>query len=179
MEHLDVLIHNAAIVRDRTIQNLTEEDWDQVMTGNLKAPYLLTKELMAILFQRKKKNTPMNENEKSVASKIFFLTSRVGFQGGYGVSNYAASKAGLVAMTKSLAQELGKRNVLVNAINPGFMKSKMTKNLPENVIQGNLLVSPIARFSDPEEVADFMIYLCSDQMTQVTGQVFSFESRKT
>lgn len=106
------------------------------------------------------------------------ITSRVALQGGFGCANYAAAKAGLIALARSLAQELGKKNILVNAVNPGFMKSRLTEGLPEGVIQKNLADSPLHRFSDPEEVADFLVYLCSDQMTQVTGQVLHFESRK-
>ncbi len=166
---LDVLIHNAAAIRDHTIENMTEEDWDRVMTVDLKAPYYLTKELMPLLFKASRQGR---------GAKIFFMTSRVALQGGFGVSNYAAAKAGLIGLTKSLAAELGKKQILVNAINPGFMKSRMTENLPERVFQKNLEASPLARDSNPEEVADFLITLCSDWMTQVTGQVFHFESRR-
>ena len=173
--HLDVLIHNAAAVRDHTVQNLTDEDWDYVMTVNLKAPYYFTKKLMPLLFR--KKSAPA-ENEKLAASKVFMLASRVAVIGGFGVSNYAASKAGLLGLMKSLAQELGKRKILVNAVNPGFMKSPMTEGLPEEVTARNLEASALARFSDPEEVAAFLVYLSSDAMTQVTGQTFHFESRK-
>ena len=162
---LDVLIHNAAAVRDHTIQNLSEEEWDTVLAVGLKAPYYLTKKLLPLLFKRR-------------LSKIFMVTSRAAFTGGFGISNYAAAKAGLIGLTKSLAAELGKKEILVNAVNPGFMKSRMTENLPEEVVQSHLEASPLGRFSNPEEVADFLIYLCSDQMTQVTGQVFHFESRK-
>lgn len=163
--NLDAVIHNAAAVRDHTIQNLTEEDWDYVMAVDLKAPYYLTKKLLSLLF-------------KSELSKIFMITSRAAIQGGFGISNYAAAKAGLIGLTKSMAQELGKKNILVNAVNPGFMKSRMTETLPEPVIQAHLAASPIAAHSEPAEVADFLVYLCSDQMKGVTGQVFHFESRK-
>ena len=174
VERLDAVIHNAACVRDHTIQNLTEEEWDAVMAVDLKAPYYLTKKLLPLLMKKKKPG----EDEKKATSKIFMITSRVALTGGVGVSNYAAAKAGLIALAKSLAQELGKRNVLVNAVNPGFMKSPMTKNLPEEVLQRNLEASPLSRFSEPGEVADFLVFLCSERMTQVTGQVFHFESRK-
>lgn len=164
---LDILIHNAAAVRDHTLQNLTEEEWDYVMTVNLKAPYYLTKKLMPLLFK--------GESVK----KIFMMTSRAAVTGGFGVSNYASAKAGLIGLTKSLAQELGKKNILTNAVNPGFMQSKMTRDLPPEVIQRNQEINPLGKCSDPAEVADFLVFLCSDQMTQVTGQVFHFESRKS
>ena len=178
-EHLDVLIHNAAAIADHTLQNLTEEDWDKVMTVNLKAPYYLTKKLFPLLFQRKSRRglTPGSDPIK-VAAKIFFITSRVAVTGGFGISNYAASKAGLIGLAKSLAQELGKKQILVNAVNPGFMMSAMTENLPEEVLARNLEASPLGRCSDPEEVADFLVYLSSNSMTQVSGQTLHFESRK-
>ena len=105
------------------------------------------------------------------------MTSRLAFSGGIGVSNYAASKAGIVGLAKSLAKEMGSRRVLVNTINPGFMISKMTESLPGEVKEKQRLLSPLQEFSDPLEVARFMVYLCSDSMNQVTGQVFNFESR--
>ncbi len=173
---LDILIHNAAAVRDRTLHNLTEEDWDTVMAVNLKAPYYLTKELMGLLFRAAKSSS--REDGKRGCAKIFMITSRLGVSGGYGVANYAAAKAGLIALAKSLAQELGRKNILVNAVNPGFMESAMTRDLPEMVFEQNRAASPLGRFSDPEEVADFLVYLCSEAMSQVTGQVFHYESRK-
>lgn len=163
---LDVVIHNAAAVRDHTLQNLTEEEWDYVMAVDLKAPYYLTKKLMPLLF-------------RSQQAKILFLTSRTAFTGGIGISNYAAAKAGLVGLTRSLAKELGGKKILVNAINPGFMESRMTQGLPEEVKKKHLEVSPLGQVSNPEEVADFILYLCSNRMTQVTGQVFHFESRSS
>ena len=166
IKSLDILIHNAAAARDKTIQNLTEEDWDYVMAVDLKAPYYLTKQVMSLLFKA------------ASPAKIFFITSRVGVIGGFGISNYAAAKAGLIGLTKSLAQELGKKKILVNAINPGFMKSRMTESIPENVIDANLSVNPLHSWSNPDEVADFMLYLCSNHATQATGQVFHFEGRK-
>ncbi len=163
---LDVLIHNAAAVRDHTLQNMTEEEWDHVMAVDLKAPYYLTKKLLLSLFRAEP------------PAKILMITSRAAIQGGVGISNYSAAKAGLIGLTKSLAQELGKKSILVNAVNPGFMKSSMTENLPEQVLLNQTEASPLGRISDPEEVADFLVYLSSDAMKGVTGQVFHFESRK-
>lgn len=165
---LDVLIHNAAAVRDHTIQNLTEEEWDHVIAVDLKAPYYLTKKVMPLLFK-----------EAETPKKIFMITSRAALQGGIGISNYAAAKAGLIGLTKSLAQELGKKRILVNAVNPGFMKSAMTAELPPEILKKNRDASPLDQISNPEEVAVFLISLSSDEMTQVTGQIFHFESRKT
>lgn len=166
VRQLDVLIHNAAATRDSTLQNMDEAEWDQVLQINLKAPYFLTKKLLPLLFKVRR-------------SKIFFIISRAAFHGLFGAANYAASKAGLVGLAKSLAQELGRKEILVNCINPGFMKSKMTESLPPEVLERNLRESLLGRFSNPDEVADFLVSLSSDRMTQVTGQVFHFESRKT
>ena len=115
---------------------------------------------------------------KAKPSKIFFIISKAALSGIFGASNYSASKAGLVALAKSLAQELGPKQILVNCVNPGFMKSQMTESLPPGVFEKNRRASVLGRISDPEEVAGFLVYLSSDQMTQATGQVFHYESRR-
>jgi 3-oxoacyl-[acyl-carrier protein] reductase len=163
-EHLDVLIHNAAATADALIEKMSEKEWDEVLSVNLKAPFYLTQKLLPLLLQKK-------------PSKVFTLISRAGLSGLAGAANYAAAKGGLIAMTKTLAKELGRKKILVNAINPGFMRSSMTADVPQAVLDRNLEDSPLKTFSDPEEVADFLLFLCSDQMRQVTGQVFHFESR--
>ncbi len=163
-QSLDGLIHNAAVTHDRTLQNLAEEEWDQVLNVNLKSVYLLTKEALRLLL-------------KSKQAKILNVVSRVGLQGGFGQANYGASKGGVIALTKSLAKELGSRKILVNALNPGFMESKMTDALSPDIKERNISKSTIHEISDPREVANFMVYLMSDLVTRVSGQVFHFESR--
>ena len=163
-EELDILIHNAAATADALIEKMSESQWDEVLSVDLKAPFYLTQKLLPLLMRR----TP---------SKVFTIVSRAGISGLAGAANYAAAKGGLIAMTKTLAKELGRKKILVNAVNPGFMKSSMTSRVPEEVLQQNLQESPLKTFSDPGEVADFLVYLCSDLMRQVTGQVFHFESR--
>lgn len=163
-ESLDILIHNAAAAADNRIEKMTEEEWDRVIRVNLKAPFYLTQKLLPLLMM-------------SQPSKVFMLVSRAGLHGLAGAANYAASKGGLIAMTKTLAKELGRKKILVNAVNPGFMRSSLTTGLPEKILQKNLEESPLKTFSDPEEVADFLLYLSSDRMRQATGQVFHFESR--
>lgn len=165
-KELNVLIHNAAATRDATIQNMDETAWQEVMAVNLKGPALLTKKLLPLLF-------------RASPAKIFFIVSRAALQGIFGAANYAASKSGLIALAKSLAQELGRKGILVNCVNPGFMKSRMTESLPPEILERNLADSALRRWSNPEEIADFLVYLSSDRMTQVSGQVFHFESRKT
>jgi len=161
---LDILIHNAAAFANALIEQMTEKQWDDVLRVNLKAPFYLTRKLLPLLMQKK-------------PSKVFMMISRTGLSGLAGAANYAASKGGLIAMTKSLAKELGRKKILVNGVNPGFMKSGMTRSLSEKTLQRNLEESPLKSYSDPEEVADFLVYLSSDRMQQVTGQVFHFESR--
>lgn len=172
-ERLDILIHNAALVRDHTILNLTEEEWDTVLTADLKAPFYLTRQLLSY-FIRRRRGGPSVPARK----KILMVTSRAAVTGGTGISNYAAAKAGLIGLVKSLAQELGRQEVLVNAVNPGFMKSRMTADLPPEAAAAHREASPLGEPSDPAEVAEFLLYLCSDRVAQVTGQVFHFESRK-
>ena len=163
-ESLDVLIHNAAATADAFIEKMSEKQWDDVLRVNLKAPFYLTQKLLPLLLRKK-------------PSKVFTLVSRAGLNGLAGAANYAASKGGLIAMTKTLAKELGRKKILVNAVNPGFMRSLMTASVPQEILQKNLEESPLKTFSDPEEIADFLLFLSSDQMRQVTGQVFHFESR--
>jgi len=163
---LDGLIHNAASVKDYTIQNLPEEDWDDVISVDLNGVYYLTKKFLSFLF-------------KKPGSKILNLISRVGLRGGFGQANYAAAKGGVIALTKTLAQELGKKQILVNALNPGFMKSRMTESIPMDVLKRNIEESVLDKISDPRTVSDFMIYLLSDRFQNVSGQIFHFDSRRT
>ena len=164
VEFLDVLIHNAAATADALIEKMSEKEWEDVMRVNLKAPFYLTQKLLPLLLRK----TP---------SKVFTLVSRAGLSGLAGAANYAASKGGLISMTKTLARELGRKKILVNAVNPGFMQSSITASVPQEILQENLEESPLKTFSDPGEVADFLLFLSSDRMRQVTGQVFHFESR--
>ena len=163
-KELDVLIHNAATFANSLIEQMTEKQWDDVLKVNLKAPFYLTQKFLPLLLQRK-------------PSKVFMMVSRTGLTGLAGAANYAASKGGLIAMTKTLAKELGRKRILVNGVNPGFMLSTMTGSLSEKTFHRNLDESPLKTFSDPEEVAEFLVYLSSAGMRQVTGQVFHFESR--
>lgn len=163
-ETLDVLVHNAAATADARLGSLSEAEWDRVLAVGLKAPFYLTQKLLPLLL-------------KVRPSKVFMIVSRAGLEGLPGAANYAAAKGGLIAMTKVLARELGKKQVLVNAVNPGFMKSRMTENVPEETFQAALERSPTRTISDPEEVAGFLVYLSSGLVRGVTGQVFHFESR--
>lgn len=163
---LDGLIHNAASVQDHTIQNMDEAEWDRVIETDLGSVYYLTKKFLSFLF-------------KKPGSKILTVISRVGLRGGFGQANYAAAKGGLISLTKTLAQELGKKEILVNGLNPGFMKSKMTESIPEEAYQRQIEESVLKTISDPERVSDFMVYLMSDHFQKVSGQIFHLDSRRT
>jgi 3-oxoacyl-[acyl-carrier protein] reductase len=187
-EELDVLIHNAAATADALIEKMTEKEWDDVLKVNLKAPFYLTQKLLPLLMRKGdrqisgtgssfKTGCLSPSQNQPVPSKVFMLVSRAGLSGLAGAANYAASKGGLIAMTKTLARELGRKKILVNAVNPGFMQSAITAGVPAEVLQRNLEESPLKTFSDPEEVAELLVFLSSGRMRQVTGQVFHFESR--
>lgn len=164
--YLDGLVNNAAIVRDRTLGNMTEEEFDEVLDVDLTAVFRLTKRLLPLLYKKE-------------GGKIVNITSRVGMQGGFGESNYAAAKAGLAAFTKTLARETGRKKICVNAVAPGFIMSRMTQNLPETVYARQLAASAFESYCDPAEVARFVVYLLSDAVKNVTGQLFYYDSRET
>ncbi len=166
-ETLDVLIHNAAAVRDHTLANLSETDWDEVIAVDLKAPFYLTQQLLPMMRPRERQNP----------GKIFLMTSRAAFRGGFGITNYAAAKGGMLGLMRGMARELAPEHILVNAVNPGFMESGMTRDLPAEVRKFQRQESLLGRFSEPGEVADFIIFMSSAAMTQVSGQVFHYESR--
>ncbi len=165
-KELDALVHNAACIKDHTIQNLSEEEWDEVISIDLTSVYYLTKKFLSFLF-------------KKPGTKILNVISRVGLKGGFGQANYAAAKGGLIALTKTLAQELGKKQILVNGLNPGFMKSKMTESIPMDAFKRNVEESVLNTISEPRAVSDFMIYLLSDRFQHVSGQIFHLDSRRT
>ncbi|MFA6600623.1 MAG: SDR family oxidoreductase [Candidatus Omnitrophota bacterium] len=162
---LDVLIHNAAIAQEASLLHLSEAAWDRQMAVNLKAPYLLTQQLLPLFAENKG------------GGKILMVTSRVAVCGTAGLSAYAASKAGVIGLVRTLALELGPSGIRVNAVSPGFMLSSMTRSAGEDVLERNRQRSVLGQFSDPAEVADFLVHLCSDRMSGVSGQVLHYESR--
>lgn len=155
---IDVLVNNAGITRDNLILRMSEEQWDQVIQANLKSIFNLTKHVTKPMMQQK-------------YGSIVNMTSIIGIGGHAGQSNYAASKAGIIGFTKSIADELGSRNIRCNAIAPGFIQTDMTDALPENAKESYLKQIAMRRFGNPEEVADVALFLASDMSSYVSKQV--------
>ncbi len=171
---LDILIHNAAVPDNGSFLNLSEQTWERLMAVNWEAPVFLIRRLQPLLA---KTADAAGKKKTRHPAKIFLIVSRVAMTGGAGLACYSAAKAGLVALVKSLAAQWGRKGILVNAVNPGFMISRMTREAGAKTLAKNREESVIGRMSEPSEVADFLVYLCSDRMSQVSGQVFHFESR--
>jgi 3-oxoacyl-[acyl-carrier protein] reductase len=157
---IDICVNNAGISRDNLLLRLTPEQWDEVMQANLKSVYNLTKQVIR----------PMM---KSRSGSIINLSSIVGVKGNGGQSAYAASKAGIIGFTKSIAQEIGSRNIRCNVIAPGFIETDMTNYLKGEGAEKWFEKIPLGRFGKPEEVADTALFLASDLSKYMTGQVLS------
>lgn len=159
---IDVLINNAGITRDGLLMRMSEQQWDEVITVNLKSVFNLTKAVIKPMMKAK-------------AGSIVNLTSIVGIRGNAGQSNYAASKSGIIGFTKSVALELGSRNIRSNAIAPGFIETEMTGELAEKAVEEWMQTIPLKRGGQPEEVADAAIFLASDLSRYITGQVLQVD----
>ena len=157
---IDVLVNNAGITRDTFLMRMTEEDWDQVLDINLKGAFLFTKAVSRPMMKQK-------------AGAIVNVASIIGLIGNAGQCNYAASKAGMIALTKSVAKELASRNIRANAVAPGFIQTKMTEKLPEDIRNKMLEAIPLGRFGQPGDVANVVSFLASDAAAYVTGQVLT------
>jgi 3-oxoacyl-[acyl-carrier protein] reductase len=155
---IDVLVNNAGITRDNLLLRMSEEEFDAVLRVNLKGTYLLTK-------------TVTRHMMKQRSGKVVNISSVVGMMGNAGQSNYAAAKAGIIGFTKAAARELAPRNITVNAIAPGFIRTAMTAGLPEAVQKTFLAQIPLGRFAEPQEVAELALFLASDASSYITGQV--------
>jgi 3-oxoacyl-[acyl-carrier protein] reductase len=157
---IDVLINNAGITRDNLLMRMTEEQWDEVMNTNLKSAFNLTKACLKTFL-------------KNRAGSIINMTSVVGVTGNAGQSNYSASKAGMIGFTKSMAKELGSRNVRCNAIAPGFIETEMTGALNEDIKKQWIETIPLKRGGTTLDVANVCLFLASDMSAYVTGQTIS------
>jgi 3-oxoacyl-[acyl-carrier protein] reductase len=157
---VDILINNAGITRDGLLMRMTEDQWDLVIAVNLKSVFNLTKAVQKYMLKQR-------------SGSIVNMSSVVGVRGNAGQSNYSASKAGIIGFTKSIARELGSRNIRCNAIAPGFIETEMTAQLPEAEKEGWLKDIPLKRGGKPEEVADVTVFLASDMSSYVSGQVIN------
>ncbi len=157
---IDILVNNAGITRDTLLMRMTEEQWDLVLTVNLKSVFNLTKAVQPYMLKQK-------------GGSIINMSSVVGVSGNAGQSNYSASKAGIIGFTKSIAKELGSRNIRSNAIAPGFIITEMTHALPEDVRNEWIKTIPLRRGGTPEDVANVTVFLASDLSAYVSGQVIN------
>lgn len=154
---IDVLVNNAGITRDTLLMRMSEQQWDEVMAANLKSVFNMVKAVQRPMLKAK-------------SGSIINMSSVVGVKGNAGQSNYAASKAGIIGFTKSIALELGSRNIRSNAIAPGFIETEMTGALDEKVVQGWRDSIPLKRGGSAEDVANLALFLASDMSAYITGQ---------
>jgi 3-oxoacyl-[acyl-carrier protein] reductase len=155
---LDILVNNAGITRDNLLLRIKEEDWDAVLDTNLKAPFLFMKAAGRHLMRSK-------------AGRVINISSVAGLIGNAGQANYGASKAGLVALTKTAARELGSRGVCVNAVAPGFIRTDMAAKVDPKVVDGVVAQLPLRRMGEAAEIASTVVFLASEQAAYITGQV--------
>ncbi|NLF85559.1 MAG: 3-oxoacyl-[acyl-carrier-protein] reductase [Lentisphaerae bacterium] len=163
---VDILVNNAGVTRDNLLIRMTEEQWDEVLTTNLKGAFLFGKAVARPMMKQR-------------GGSIVQISSIIGLIGNAGQCNYAASKAGLIALTQSMAKELASRNIRVNAVAPGFIVSQMTNALPEALRTKMLGEIPLGRFGAGEDIANAVVFLASEDASYVTGQVLSVNGGMT
>ena len=157
MGQIDILVNNAGITKDNLFMRMSEDDWNEVININLNSIFKLTKQLIKGMIKRRD-------------GRIINITSVIGVAGGAGQSNYSASKAGIIAMSKSLAQEVGSRSVTVNSIAPGFIETNMTAELSDDRKEDILRSISVGRLGKPDDIAGAVCFLASDKASYITGQ---------
>ncbi len=160
--HIDILVNNAGITRDNLVMKMTEEDFDAVMDTNLKGTFNTIKHMYRPFLKQR-------------AGRIINLSSVTGVLGNAGQANYAASKAGVIGLTKSMARELASRNITVNAVAPGFIATDMTAAMTETAKEATLAQIPLKRVGEPKDISEMVAFLASDKASYITGQVISVD----
>jgi len=155
---IDILVNNAGITRDRSFKKLTKDAWDEVLTTDLTSVFLVTKQFI-------------DEMADRGWGRVINMSSIVGEIGNFGQANYAAAKAGMIGLTKTLAREYARKGVTVNAVAPGFVKTRMTEGIPEKAMESVLALTPVGRMGEPVEIAAGVLYLASPSAGFVTGMV--------
>lgn len=156
---IDILVNNAGTTRDTLLLSMKEDDWDVVLTTNLKSVFNVCKAAVRPMIRRKQ------------GGRIINISSVAGIVGQPGQTNYAASKAGIIGFSKSLAKELGSRQITVNVVAPGFVPTDLTADLPEDLVKRTLEFIPLGRWGDPHEIAHAVVFLASDKAGYITGEV--------
>lgn len=159
---VDILVNNAGINRDTLLLRMSDAAWDDVINTNLRGAYLCTKSVLKYMMRQE-------------WGRIVSLSSVTGIVGNVGQSNYAASKGGIISLTKSVAREVGSRNITVNAVAPGFIVTGMTDRLPSERKEAILSMIPLQRFGQPEDVAELVAFLASERANYITGQVITID----
>lgn len=157
---IDILVNNAGITKDALLVRMTEDQWDAVIDVNLKGVFNMTQAVAQIMTKQK-------------SGSIVTLSSVVGLYGNIGQTNYAATKGGVITMTKTWAKELGRKGVRANCVAPGFIVTPMTENLPEKVIEGMKAATPLGKMGMPEDIANAILFLASDEASFITGETLA------
>ncbi len=161
-ESIDILVNNAGITKDNLLMRMSEEDFDEVIEVNLKSVFNMTKAVQRIMLKQRR-------------GSIINMSSVVGVKGNAGQANYAASKAGIIGFSKSIALELGSRNIRTNVVAPGFIETEMTQKLDQKIVEGWRNAIPLKRGGEPEDIAKACVFLGSDLSTYITGQVLQVD----